>query len=154
MSTHETAAPRPMIPGLAGLYRSLAPYSYSFMRFCVGAMLVPHGYAKLFLGGAVGLANADFVKWGLPAPLAWAYWIALLEFFGGILLAIGLLTRPVAFLIAVEMAVAVFAVHWPNGFFWLAKGFEYPLLWGLLALAIACRGGDRLSVDRAIGSEI
>lgn len=154
MSTHETAAPRPMIPGLAGLYESLAPYSYSFMRFCVGAILVPHGYAKLFHGGAAGLANAYFVKWGLPAPAAWAYWIALLEFVGGILVAVGFLTRPVALLIAIEMAVAVLAVHLPNGFFWTAKGYEYPLLWGLMFLAIAFRGGDRLSVDRAIGSEI
>lgn len=154
MSTHETAAPRLMIPGLAGLYESLAPYSYSFMRFCVGAMLVPHGYVKLFHGGAAGLASGFFVKWGMPAPMAWAYWIAMLEFVGGILLAVGFLTRPVALLIAIEMAVAVVAVHLPNGFFWSARGYEFPLLWGLLALAIAFRGGDRLSVDRAIGSEI
>ena len=153
MSSQETAVPRLLIPGLAGLYRSLAPYSYSFMRFCVGAMLVPHGYAKLFNGGAAGLANGYFVKWGLAPPLAWAYAIALLEFVGGILLAMGLLTRPVALLIAFEMAVAVLTVHLPNGFFWIAKGYEYPLLWGLLALAVACRGGDLLSVDRAIGKE-
>lgn len=154
MSTRETAASRLMVPGLAGLYDALAPYSYSFMRFCVGAMLVPHGYAKLFHGGAAGLAAGYFTKWGLPAPLAWGYWIALLEFGGGILLAVGLLTRPVAFLIAFEMAVAVIAVHLPNGFFWTGRGYEYPLLWGLLALAIAIRGGDRLSLDRAIGIEL
>lgn len=154
MMSDERAAPRPMLPGLAGLYRSLAPYSYSFMRFCVGALLVPHGYVKLFGGGAVALATAAFAKWGLPAPLVWGYWIGLLEFAGGIMLAIGLFTRPVALLIAIEMAVAIVAVHWANGFFWLAKGFEYPLLWGLLALAIVFRGGDRLSVDRAIGREI
>jgi putative oxidoreductase len=97
--------------------------------------------------------SSSIVKWGLPAPLAWGYWIAILEFAGGIMLAIGFLTRPVAFLVAVEMAVAVIGVHLPNGFFWTAKGFEYPLLWGLLALAIAIRGGDRLSVDRALGAE-
>jgi len=153
MSIPETLAPRLIVPSLAGVYRSLAPYSYAFMRFCVGAMLVPHGYAKLFHGGAAALANADFARWGFPAPLAWAHWIAVLEFVGGALLAIGFLTRPVAFLIAVEMAVAVLAVHLPNGFFWTVKGYEYPLLWGLLALAIVFRGGDRLSVDRAIGSE-
>jgi putative oxidoreductase len=153
MSSEDTAPPRLMLPGLAGLYESLAPYSYSFMRVCVGAMLVPHGYAKLFNGGVAGLANGYFAKWGLAAPLAWAYWIALLEFVGGILLAVGFLTRPVALLVVVEMAVAVITVHLPNGFFWTAKGYEYPLLWGLLALAIAWRGGDRLSVDRALGKE-
>jgi putative oxidoreductase len=154
MRTRETAAPRLMVPGLAGLYDALAPYSYSFIRFCVGATLVPHGYVKLFHGGAAGLAATLFVRWGLPAPLAWGYWIALLEFGGGIFLAIGFLTRPVAFLIAFEMAVAVVAVHLPNGFFWAGRGYEFPLLWGLLALAIAIRGGDRLSVDHAIGIEL
>lgn len=154
MSTRDTTVPRLMVPGLAGLYDALAPYSYSFIRFCVGATLVPHGYAKLFHGGAAGVAATFFVKWGLPAPLAWGYWIALLEFGGGLCLAVGFLTRPVAFLIAFEMAVVVIAVHLPNGFFWTGRGFEYPLLLGLLALAIAIRGGDRLSVDRAIGIEV
>jgi putative oxidoreductase len=154
MSTQDSTAPRLMIPGLAAIYQSLSPYSYSFMRFCVGAMLVPHGYGKLFEGGAAGLANNFFVKWGLAPPMAWAYWIAILEFAGGILLALGLLTRPVALLIAIEMAVAVFGVHLPSGFFWTARGFEYPLLWGLLCLAIAVRGGDRLSIDRALGTEL
>jgi putative oxidoreductase len=154
MSTHDAAAPRLVVPGLAGLYDALAPYSYSFIRFCVGATLIPHGYMKLFYGGAAGLAKVHFVAWGLPEPLLWGYWIAIVEFGGGILLAIGFLTRPVAFLVFIEMAVAVIAVHLPHGFFWAAGGYEYPLLWGLLALAIAFRGGDRLSVDRAIGTEI
>ncbi len=51
------------------------------------------------------------------------------------------------------MAVAVFAVHLPNGFFWGQGGYEYPLLWGLVALAIAFRGGAEMSLDRAIGRE-
>jgi putative oxidoreductase len=154
MSSNDIAAPRRVIPGLAGFYDALAPYSYAFMRFCVGAILVPHGYAKLFQGGVSGLAANYIAKWGLVAPMAWAYWVSSLEFLGGILLAVGLFTRPVALLIACEMAVAAFAVHRVNGFFWTAKGFEYPLLWGLLCLAIAVRGGDRLSVDRAIGKEL
>ncbi len=75
------------------------------------------------------------------------------EFFGGLLLAIGLLTRPAAVGVVIVMAVAVFAVHLPNGFFWGAGGYEYPLLWGLLALAIAFRGGAEMSLDRMIGRE-
>ncbi|MFQ5973325.1 MAG: DoxX family protein [Alphaproteobacteria bacterium] len=51
------------------------------------------------------------------------------------------------------MAVAIFAVHLVNGFFWFKGGYEYPLLWGIVALAIFFRGGGELSVDRRIGRE-
>jgi hypothetical protein len=56
-------------------------------------------------------------------------------------LAIGLATRAVAVLIVGVMAVAVVLVHLPQGFFWSAGGYEYPLLWGIVALAYAIRGG-------------
>ena len=49
------------------------------------------------------------------------------------------------------MGVAVINVHLPNGFFWMAGGYEYPLMWGLLAIAIFLRGGDRYSLDARIG---
>jgi putative oxidoreductase len=153
MSVQTSAAPRLVVPSLAGLYQALSPYSYAFMRFCVGAILVPHGYLKLFVTGVSPIAGL-FGAWGLPAPLAWAYWIGILEFGGGILLAVGFLTRPVALMVAVEMAVAVVGVHWAKGFLWGTGGYEYPLLWGLLCLAIAVRGGERLSVDRALGIEL
>lgn len=149
----QTSAPRLVIPSLAGLYQALSPYSYAFMRFCVGAMLVPHGFMKLFVTG-VGQLLPLFGAWGLPAPIAWAYWIGILEFGGGMLLAVGFLTRPIALMVAVEMAVAVLGVHWAKGFSWGGGGYEYPLLWGLLCLAIAVRGGERLSVDRALGIEL
>jgi putative oxidoreductase len=153
MSINETAAPRLAIPALGGLYDTLAPYSYALVRFATGAILVPHGYVKLFQGGAAGLAGM-MGKMGLEPAMAWAYWIGGLEFFGAIMLAIGLFTRPVALLLFIEMVVIVFGVHLPQGYFWTAKGFEYPLLLGALCLAIFLRGGDRLSVDRLLGREI
>jgi putative oxidoreductase len=48
---------------------------------------------------------------------------------------------------------AAFAVHLPNGFFWTAKSFEYPLLWGVAALVFLICGGGPYAVDRAIGCE-
>ncbi len=153
MSLNRTAAPRLAIPALGGLYDALAPYSYALIRFATGAILVPHGYAKLFQGGVTGLA-ANLAKMGFEPAVAWAYWVAGLEFFGAIMLAIGLLTRPVALLLFIEMVVIVFGVHLPQGFFWTTRGFEYPLLLGVLCLAIFLRGGERLSVDRALGREI
>ena len=82
-----------------------------------------------------------------------AVYIALLELVGGTLLAVGLLTRLVAVQVVGFMAVSAFYVHWGDGFFWNNHGFEYPLFWGVVALAIAVRGGDRLSIDRLIGKE-
>jgi len=80
------------------------------MRFCVGATLVPHGFLKLFVTG-VGPLVQLFGAWGRPASMAWACWIGILALGGGILLAVGLLTRPVALTVAVEIAVAVLDVH-------------------------------------------
>ncbi len=133
MSINHTAAPRLAIPALGGLYDALAPYSYALIRFATGAILVPHGYVKLFQGGVTGLAG-NLGKMGFEPAIVWAYWVAGLEFFGAIMLAIG--------------------VHLPQGFFWTGRGVEYPLLLGVLCLAIFLRGGERLSVDRALGREI
>jgi putative oxidoreductase len=49
------------------------------------------------------------------------------------------------------MAYAVVFVHLGNGFFWTSGGFEYPLLWGLVAVALVIRGGGDWSLDRLIG---
>jgi putative oxidoreductase len=79
--------------------------------------------------------------------------VALLEFVGGILLAAGFLTRVVAAQIVVLLAVAV-TVHWDNGFAWTQGGYEYPLMWGAIAMAILFRGAGPLSVDALLGREI
>jgi putative oxidoreductase len=146
------ATQRPFIPVLSGFYRRLVPYSYPLMRFSVGAILMPHGYSKLFTGGVAGTA-VGIAKLGLPAPLAWAYLVGAVEFFAALLLAIGLLTRPAALLILIEMAVITFFIQFPNGYFWTKMGYEYALLLGLLSLGFCLGGGGPLSVDRAIGKE-
>ncbi|HVY56307.1 MAG TPA: DoxX family protein [Xanthobacteraceae bacterium] len=144
-----------IIPGLAGLYSSLAPYGYALIRFSAGAILMYHGYAKLFNGFAPVVADKVLAPMGFPAPLAWAYWLGILEFFGAGLLAIGFLTRPIALMLAVEMAIVTFVSHWGNGYFFSAPrgGYEYPLLLMLLYIGIFMRGGGRCSVDRLIGKE-
>ena len=77
----------------------------------------------------------------------------LTEFVGGILLVIGFLTRPAAAMIVGLMAVIVFRVHLDNGFFWNKNGFEYPLMWGVIALAILIRGASGYSVDKKLSKE-
>ncbi len=135
-------------------YRGLAPFSYSFMRFCTGAVLVPHGVQKFLYGGAAATAKAALGGLGPDLSLALAYVTGGVELVGGGLLALGLLTRLAALSIVVEMAVIVFVILWPNGYFWTNRGFEYALLWGLLALACLFRGGGRYSVDRLLPREL
>ena len=115
MGLQQTNAPQPMVPALRALYEPLAPYAYAFMRLCVGATIVPHGYTKLFQG--VGGAAGMIAKLVLEPAIGWAYFVSGVEFVGGILLAIGLLTRLAAAMLVVEFAVIVFAVKSAAGFF-------------------------------------
>jgi uncharacterized membrane protein YphA (DoxX/SURF4 family) len=104
---------RLIFPGLAGLYESVAPYSYSIIRFVAGAILVYHGYGKLFGGIIQGVADHVVTPLGLPMPLAFAYFLGILECFGGAALAIGFLTRPIALMLTVEFLIITFW-HYPT----------------------------------------
>lgn len=120
------------------------------LRAVAGLLLMPHGAQKLFgmFGGGGISGTAGFLKSvGYPAPALMALLIGLVEFFGGLMLACGFMTRFAGIAITVFMAFAV-SFHLGNGFFWTAKGFEYPLLWGAVALFFAIKGGGPLSVDR------
>ena len=147
----------PIIPAFAPLYRNLSRFAEPMMRATVGLFLMPHGAQKLFgwFGGYGLEGTAGFFagNLGLEPGLFWAGLVGGVEFFGGLFLAVGFLTRPVAAAIAVLMAVAVFRVHLGNGFFWNDGGFEYPLMWGLLALGFVLRGGGATSIDGRIGRE-
>ncbi|HTH16775.1 MAG TPA: DoxX family protein [Magnetospirillum sp.] len=156
MSLAHTSAAKPVLPALSPLTEALSPLAEPLVRVAAGLALVPHGAQKLFgWFGGYGLdATGQFfaTKLGLPAGLATL--AGLIEFFGGLALAAGLLTRPVAALVAGLMAVAVFQVHLGAGFFWTSGGYEYPLLWGIVALSYAVRGGGRFSLDALIGREV
>ncbi len=155
--SYDMTHPLPIIPALTPLYTKLSHLSYPLIRVATGLILMPHGAQKLFgwFGGHGFEGTGGFFaqNLGLEPGLFWAALVGGVEFFGGLFLALGLLTRPAALAVAVMMAVAVITVHLPNGFFWNAGGYEYPLLWGLIALAIVFKGGAELSLDRAIGRE-
>ena len=145
---------RLIFPGLAGLYESIAPYSYAIIRFIAGAILIYHGYNKLF-GGIIGMVAQNVVTpLGLPDPLAWAYFLGILEFFGGIALAVGFLVRPIALMLTVEFVIITFW-HAGNGYSFASAhgGYEYPLLLTLVYAAIFFRGAGRCALDRLIGKE-
>jgi putative oxidoreductase len=147
---------RLIIPAVGPLYGALKPLTIPLIRVVTGLFLMPHGAQKLFGlfgGGGLDGAAAFFTKLGLEPGMFFAVLVGGTEFFGGLFLALGFLTRPAAAGIVILMAVAVFKVHLPHGYFWPKGGFEYPLFWGLVALAFFFRGGGACSVDRKIGRE-
>jgi len=147
----QTSKPRLLIPGLRGFYDWAEPISWLLIRLTVGLMIIPHGWPKLMMGiGAT--ANMALVKRGIyPAePLAVA--LITLETLGGLCVALGLFTRFWAAAITIEMMVIVYH-HLPK-FAWGDRGYEYPLMWCLVMLAIALRGGGPYSLDRKLGREL
>jgi len=140
--------PKLLIPGLAGFYQWVEPYTYPLMRFAIGAALLPIGWAKLRAG--LGPEVATMAKLGFePASVA-AFCVVAIESLGALCVALGFLTRFWAAALAIEMAMITFGVQWQNGY----VRAEQFLLWGFLAFVVALRGGGRYSIDRLIGWEL
>ena len=143
---------RLVVPAMAGVYQSFAPYSYAFMRFVTGAILVPHGIQKVFTASAGRFATNIGAK-GIPFADVLAYVVFFTESVGAICLAIGLFTRIAAAMVGIQMLVIVFLFQWQYGYFWTNRGYEFALMWVLMCVAIWFKGGGRYSVDHYIGKE-
>jgi putative oxidoreductase len=155
--TNQAMPRRLFVPAMSGLYASLSEYMVPLIRLAAGLLLAPHGAQKLF-GWFGAPPHEGYVKFfgniGLSPADMWIAFIGGVEFFGGLLLAIGLFTRVAAAAICLEMLYIVFFINWANGYFWTPKaGIEYPLFWAIVAFAFFIRGGGRLSVDAAMGRE-
>jgi putative oxidoreductase len=139
---------------MAQLSERFAPFAFPLVRIATGLLLIPHGAQKLFgwFGGYGLSATGQYFEssLGMSPGIVFAALAGFVEVFGGLALVLGLLTRPAALAVAVFMAVALL-VHVPNGFFWTEGGYEYPLMWGMLAVSILLRGGDRYSLDSIVG---
>jgi len=145
--------PKLLLPFLRPLYDVVAPLSWPIVRFGVGLNLVVHGWGKIVRGPVAQAAN--FAHDGLPAlGVKFAIFLTVIEFIGGIAIALGLFTRFFAAAVAIEMGYLVWPHYWDNGFSWLNRGYEYVLLWGLVSLAITLRGGGPYSLDRGLGREL
>jgi len=143
---------RLLFPQLRGFYDWAEPISWALIRVTAGLMLIPHGWPKLMMG--VGkTAEMALAKRGIQPAEPLAILIIILETIGGICVALGLFTRFWATAIAIEMAVIVYH-YLPAGFGWTKPGYEYPLMWGLIMLAVALRGGGPYSLDRKFGREL
>jgi putative oxidoreductase len=132
-------------------------WTLTLARLVLGVVFFAHGAQKM-LGwfGGYGFSGTMgyFTHSGIPAPLAFLAIAA--EFFGGIGLLAGFLSRVAAFGIVVNMVVAVLRVHLPMGFFmnWSGtqkgEGFEYHLLAIAIGIAIMVKGAGSLSMDHAL----
>ncbi|HZK76241.1 MAG TPA: DoxX family protein [Candidatus Kapabacteria bacterium] len=118
------------------------------LRIALGVIFFAHGSQKVLgLFGGKGLdATATMMGKMLPIP-AWLFYVsAFAEFLGGIGMVLGLFTRFFGFALLINMLVAVFEVHLPNGFF-APMGFEFPGSLALTALAITLAGPGLFSLD-------
>jgi putative oxidoreductase len=119
----------------------MAPYLLSLLRIVTAFIFMEHGSMKLF---------------GFPAPMGDISLFSLmglagmLEVFGGLLILIGLFTRPVAFILSGEMAFAYFMAHFPQGFWPVLNHGEPAALYCFIYLYLAAAGGGAWSVDRLI----
>lgn len=118
------------------------PYALAALRIATAIIFMLHGTQKLF-GFPAPPAS------GLPATFS-LFWIgAVLELFGGLLILIGLFTRPVAFLLAGEMAVAYWMFHAPSNLYPTLNGGDAAILYCFVFLLLVFTGPGALSIDGA-----
>lgn len=123
----------------------LQPLALLVMRLALGTVMLAHGYQNLFrhLHDHVRL----IASLGVPAWLG--YVSSLAEFFGALLILVGLFTRPAALALCVDMLVAIWKVHWHNGLMG-AGGYEFPLALAALSFALIFFGAGPIAFDHIL----
>lgn len=123
------------------------------LRLIAGIIFAAHGGQKLFSWfGGYGLEGTG--QWMESIGLAPGYLMAMMagsaEFFGGLLLILGLLTRPTALILSFTMIVAIISTHLSNGLFMTNNGYEFALSLLAITIALIFQGGGRLALDNTI----
>lgn len=154
--TKKIQADRLYLPALAPAYDRLAPLAWPMLRVATGLITIPHGVPKLFGSFAPILAKSVLGPLGLPGPIYWAYFLGTLEIVGGVLLAAGFLTRLLACIFAIEMAVIFLFVNLPKGWIYSVPGggAEFPALLLVFFLAFVFRGAGNWSIDSLMRREL
>jgi len=116
-------------------FNRLQPLALLVLRVVLGAIMIAHGYQKV-----TGIHGAQHFFAGVGLPAAAAYLVAALEFLGGIAIVLDLFERFFAGAFAIEMMVAIWKVHYHNGFN-RPGGYEFPLSLIAIAFTLLCFGG-------------
>jgi putative oxidoreductase len=127
--------------------RDLESYARSILRIVAGLLFTCHGLQKL-----VGMFGGMGGKGAVAAFPSLFWWAAVLECAGGLLIVIGLFTRPVAFLLCGEMAVAYFRAHAPRGVWPIQNGGELAVLYCFIYLYLLAAGAGPISLDRLVSA--
>ena len=126
------------------------------LRIGAGVIFAAHGAQKLF-GWFGGYGLEGTAGWmssiGLEPGLVMAAMAGSAEFFGGLLLIVGLMVRPAAFVLAITMLVAIVTVHLQNGLFMSNNGYEFGLALLAISVGLVFRGAGNLSADRLLNSQ-
>jgi putative oxidoreductase len=120
----------------------LQPLALLALRLVLGAIMIDHGYLKVF--GGFSHPVQELSSLGLPGWLAYGF--AAAEFFGGIALVVGLLTRLASLAILIELAVTLGKVHGKNGLF-STTGYQFPLACAAMAFALIFFGAGPIALD-------
>jgi putative oxidoreductase len=150
-------ARRLYIPAFGRIYDAAAPFAEPLLRIALGAILIPHGMQKLFGafgGGGLDGTAALFTRLGYSPGMFWGTLVGFTEFFGGILLVIGLFTRFAAAAVVIFMINAIIFTSKTGGFFWTNRGSEFSILIFFVALFFLIRGSGNYSVDEKLGKEL
>jgi putative oxidoreductase len=121
----------------------LQPLALLVLRLVIGTVMIAHGYGKVFNGG---FSHVHDMVQHLGFPGWMAYLLAATEFFGGILIIAGLLTRFVAVAMLIDMSVAIWKIHWHNGLKG-PGGFEFPMSVAAIAFALIFFGAGPIALD-------
>jgi putative oxidoreductase len=127
------------------------------LRIPAAIIFIAHGAQKLFAWfGGYGLEGTG--QWMASIGLEPGYQMALIagsaEFFGGIALLIGLMVRPAALVLAVTMLVAIYSVHFVNGLFMSANGYEFALALLAISVSLVISGAGKFSVDNLLKKKL
>jgi putative oxidoreductase len=146
---------RLVVPSLARLGAGLEPLIYFLIRVSAGLFLAMHGAQKLlgWFGGNAAAEAAAFARLELEPAHMFVVVTGTVELGSGLMMMLGLLTRPAAAAASGLLTVATFMLR-TQGFDWTRGGYEYAMLWALTCLLVFARGGGSWSVDHAIGIQI